>query len=187
MKKIIYCLMFMFFSNYISAVSIDNEANELLSAFLKPGANHKMLTSRLIPTAKDCKTFFIESESDKACAAYQKLWADKRSVIAPKSKQTEVILFSASLEEIKNGTGNGKDFPGGYKKIIHKIKPRIMIYRFKFVESGQKSGMADKFHSIERREPEGILLLVPGADMLRIAGDHDSRAGCLICHALHTP
>ena len=52
---------------------------------------------------------------------------------------------------------------------------------------GQKSGMADKLRILKRREPEGILLLIPGANMLRIAGNHDTRAGCLICHALHTP
>ena len=52
---------------------------------------------------------------------------------------------------------------------------------------GQKSGMGDKLRIIERREAERILLLIPGADMLRVAGNYDTRAGCLICHALHSP
>lgn len=140
-KGFLFFFVFMF-SGSLFADAQDNEAKALLQAFLKPGADHAGLTKKLFPTAKDCKAFFIDSVSEKAWSAYQTMWQDKKAVIRPKANQTELILFSVTIDEIKKGIGFAKDFPGGYKNIVDKIKPGIKIYRFKFVAPGEKSGMA---------------------------------------------
>ena len=64
-------------------------------------------------------------------------------VLAPKTGQTELLLSSATSEELQKWTGNAKDqFPGGYEKIGPSIADGFTFYRFKFVAPGAKLGMA---------------------------------------------
>lgn len=125
-------------SNPLSKLS----AEELLNKFLEPNANYKELTANLKPNDEDYTTYFDASFAPQAKEAYTKLWSNPKTVIAPKEGQTELLLYKATTEEIKNQTGEGVEFPGGYKDIIDKIKPGQTIYRFKFVKPGETLGMA---------------------------------------------
>lgn len=117
-------------------------AKDLLNKFLEPNANYQELTTNLKPTDEDYTAYFDASIADKAKTIYGELWSDPNTIIAPKEGQTELLLFQATTEEIKNQTGSGLEFPGGYTDIIDKIKPNQTIYRFKFVKPGETLGMA---------------------------------------------
>jgi hypothetical protein len=117
-------------------------AKSLLSAFVKPGADHASLTSQLRPTKADLEAIFSPGVAAKADAAYSPAWDDGKMVIEPKSGQSEVKLFSATSEELKSGSGKAEAFPGGWKEVASELKPGLQVYGFKFVEPGEEMGMA---------------------------------------------
>lgn len=120
----------------------DAGAKSLLAEFVKPGADHATLTKGLRPTKADMEAIFTPDLAAKLDAAYSPAWESGKLVVAPKSGQTEVLVFSATSEELKGGKGGAVDFPGGWSKVADKLKPEARIYRFKFVEPGKDSGMA---------------------------------------------
>lgn len=117
-------------------------AKQLLGEFVKPGANVASLSKGLRPTSADYKALYDADTAKKLEEAYAKDWDSGRLVIAPKSGQTEVKLWSATGEELKSGKGNAKEFPGGYKRVAPHINAGQTLYRFKFVEPGKDLGMA---------------------------------------------
>jgi hypothetical protein len=114
----------------------------MLAEFVKPGADHAALTKPLRPTKADLEAIFEADLADKADKMYGPAWDSGELVVAPKTGQTEVKVFSATSEEIKSGTGGAAELPGGWKDVAGKLKPGVRIYRFKFVEPGKDSGMA---------------------------------------------
>lgn len=128
-------------TNEVSTTS-NLTAQEVLNKFFEPNANYKELTASLKPTDKDYATYFEAGMADKAKEAYSALWNDPSTIIAPQEGQTELIIYKATTEEIKNQTGQGVEFPGGYKDVIDQIKPGQTIYRFKFVKPGETLGMS---------------------------------------------
>jgi hypothetical protein len=118
-------------------------ARSLLGEFLKPGANHATLSKQLRPAKEDYAAVFVGDLAAKAESTYSPMWDQGQAVIAPKAGQTELLLSSATSEEIKNWTGKAAtDFPGGYQKVGASLKPGLTLYRFKFVEPGKDLGMA---------------------------------------------
>jgi hypothetical protein len=85
---------------------------------------------------------FNDDAAAKLEAFYQKMWADPNMAIKPNEGQTELLLYSATTEEIAGEQGDGPNFPGGYKKATLSMKPGVQWYRFKFVKPGETSGMA---------------------------------------------
>jgi hypothetical protein len=118
------------------------EAKALLMKFLQPGADHDTMTKKLRPTLADYKAYFIAGSWQKAKTAYDQVWDQYPIAVKPNPVQTELLLWNATVDELKNGTGDANQFPGGYKDIIQHIKPGHTIYRFKFVEPGKTIGMA---------------------------------------------
>jgi hypothetical protein len=119
-------------------------AKALLSQFLKPGADLAALSMQLKPTSADYRAVFAAEEMAKrAEQVYGGLWGmvSKRP-IGPKPGQTELLLWSATTDELKAGTGNAGKFPGGYKRAAEHLKPGLTVYRWKFVEPGKTLGMA---------------------------------------------
>ncbi|MDI1449910.1 hypothetical protein [Polyangium sp. 6x1] len=117
-------------------------AKALLEPFLKPGADHAALTKQLEPTTEDYKAVFKDDAATKLEAHYKKMWADPNAAIKPNEGQTQLLLYSATTEEIAAGQGDGPNFPGGYKKAVEAMKPGVRWYRFKFVKPGETLGMA---------------------------------------------
>lgn len=118
-------------------------ARSLLNEFLKPGADYAALSAPLRPAKEDYVAVFQGDLAAKAESTYGSMWDSGRAVVAPKAGQTELLLSSATSEEIKNWTGKAAtDFPGGYRKVGASFKPGLTFYRFKFVEPGQDLGMA---------------------------------------------
>ncbi|MDI1436407.1 MULTISPECIES: hypothetical protein [Polyangium] len=117
-------------------------AKALLEAFLRPGADHAALTKQLEPTTDDYKAVFKDDAAGKLESHYKKMWSDPNAAISPKEGQTQLLLYSATTEEIAAGQGDGPNFPGGYKKAVEAMKPGVRWVRFKFVKPGETLGMA---------------------------------------------
>jgi major membrane immunogen (membrane-anchored lipoprotein) len=116
-------------------------AKDTLNKFFAANADFKQLTLSLKPTDADYAAYFDASVVDQAKTGYKDLWENTPS-FQPQEGQTELVLYQATTEEIKNLTGEGADFPGGYADVIDKIKPNQTIYRFKFVIPGETVGMS---------------------------------------------
>lgn len=97
-----------------------------LRKFVAPGADLKTLTLALRPTSSDYAAVF-GADAAKAEAHYAKLWPDL--VIAPKTGETDVIVFSETTDELMKKYENA-----------HLVRG-LMVYRWKFVEPGKTLGM----------------------------------------------
>jgi len=117
-------------------------ARALLQEFVKPGANVAELSKKLAPTKADYAAVFEGDAAAKAEAAYAPAWAGGQMVIAGKPDQTALLIFGSTTDELKAGTGNAKNFPGGYKTAAPQMKSGLTIYAFKFVAPGATLGMA---------------------------------------------
>lgn len=117
-------------------------AKQLLNDIRKEGADAKAMTQALKPQPADYAAVFSEELAAKAPAAYDKMFNDPRAAIGAKPENTELKLWSATTEELRNNSGEGKDFPGGYRKIAEQFKPGVTWYRWKYTKPGEELGMA---------------------------------------------
>lgn len=118
-------------------------ANALLREFLKPGADLAALTKKLQPTDKDYSSVFKQELAKKLAEMYEQPWKEGLIVLSPNPGQSEVLLYSATSEELQKWQGNAKEqFPGGYEKVGPSVADGFTFYRFKFVKPGEKLGMA---------------------------------------------
>jgi hypothetical protein len=118
------------------------QARALLGQFVKPGADCAALSKQLRPTKEDFAAVFSGDAAAKAAAGYGPPWDAGQMVIQGKPDQTEVLLWSATSDELKAGTGNAGKFPGGYKQVAQSLQPGLTLYLFKFVRPGADLGMA---------------------------------------------
>jgi hypothetical protein len=118
-------------------------AKELLTQFLKPGADYKTLSSALRPSKADYEAVFSSGFATKAAAIYDPAWDAGQLVLKPKGGQTELLLHGIPTADIKAWSPNAAaDLPGGYQKIKDEFKDGNTVYSFKFVKPGETSGMA---------------------------------------------
>ena len=120
----------------------DEGAKSLLAQFVKPGADYAALSRNLRPAKADYEAVFEPEMAAKADALYSPAWEAGQLVVTPKTGQTEVMLGSATTDEMKAWTGSAADFPEGWRQVAPQLKPGVKIYRFKFVEPGKDTGMA---------------------------------------------
>lgn len=120
----------------------EDGARALLAQFIVPNADHLALTRSLRPTARDYSTLFDAKAAAKIEAAQANDWDSNKAVIQPKSGQTEIKVWGATGSDLAKGTGNSKEFPGGYKKVARHLAPGVLFFRFKFVEPGKDVGTA---------------------------------------------
>ena len=120
----------------------EDGAKALLAEFVKPGADTATLTKALRPSKADYDAVFMPDLAAKADTVYGPAWDGGQMVIAPKPGQTQVLLSSATSDDLKSWTGGAAEFPGGWKEVGTQLKPGVTFYRFKFVEPGQELGMA---------------------------------------------
>ena len=116
-------------------------AKALLEGFLKSDADRKTMTSSLRPDAADFDAIFTSDVVANARAAYDEKWKEE-PVVEAREGQTELQMWKATTEQLRNGSGDASEFPSGYKKIADKLKPGLTFYRFKFVKPGDKHGNA---------------------------------------------
>ncbi len=119
-----------------------DEARQLLEELARPKADWVGMSKRLRPTTADLSAIFVGEAVTKAGAEYDKVWQSGKAVIEHAPDQTDLKLFSATVEELAKGEGDAKEFPGGYKKVIPLFKPGLTIYAWRFVRPGEKIGTA---------------------------------------------
>lgn len=117
-------------------------AKALLLQFLQSGVDKAALTKKLRPTSRDYRTVFKGVTAKKAEAGYQAPWDQGKIIIRGKPGQTELLVWSATTQELQKGTGDSGSFPGGYAKIASNFKEGLTFYRFKFVKPGESLGFA---------------------------------------------
>lgn len=115
-------------------------AEKLLRDLMQPGAD-PALTRSLQPRPEDYAAVFEGEVARKQEEGYKALWASVPPV-APKEGQTELLLASATSDELRSGAEAAKEFPGGYAQVAPHLKPGLTWYRFKFVKPGEELGMA---------------------------------------------
>ncbi|MCB9545413.1 MAG: hypothetical protein H6706_05895 [Myxococcales bacterium] len=117
-------------------------ARELLTKLLDPSADHAALSKALRPTTADYEAVYGKEAGAKLEATYGPAWDAGKLVIKPNEGQTELKLWSATAEDLKAGTGNAREFPGGYKQVAGRLQSGVTLYRFKFVKPDSGLGMA---------------------------------------------
>jgi len=117
-------------------------AEALLEQFLDPMVDKVALSKKLRPNTKDFQAVFVPSAAKKAELGYQLPWEEGKIVIHGNPGQTKLLIWSATSEELKKGTGDAKAFPGGYGQAAPFFKNGIVFYRFKFVKPGETLGFA---------------------------------------------
>lgn len=120
----------------------EREAREILLAMMKPGADKAQLSRALQPQGADYKAVFTGEMAQKAEAMYRPAWDSGKLVIEGRPEQTELKLWAATTEDLQTGTGNAREFPGGYKKVAPFLNKGLVFYRFKFVEPGKDLGIS---------------------------------------------
>ncbi|MBI2390798.1 MAG: hypothetical protein HYV09_14505 [Deltaproteobacteria bacterium] len=118
-------------------------AKKLLTKLMEEEDSRLELTQALLPQDDDYEAVFKEDAVEDARKGYKKLFEKfSDAKIEPKKGQTELKLFSATADDLKDGSGDAKNFPGGYKKVAPKMKKDVTVYAWKFVQPGESSGMA---------------------------------------------
>jgi hypothetical protein len=116
-------------------------AKQLLTHFVKPGADLKTLSQALRPSRTDFEAVFTDEAATRLASLYAPEWEAGNLVISPAEGQTEVIVRAVPSAEIKAWSRVAADnLPGGYEKIKDHIKDGVTVYSFKFVKPGETSG-----------------------------------------------
>jgi hypothetical protein len=117
-------------------------ARQLLLQFLQPGIEKQALTKKLRPNAEDFMAVFIPEVAKQAEQGYRQPWDDGKILVHGQPGQTELLLWSATVEELQKQSGDAGAFPSGYAKAAPYFKNGLRIYRFKFVRPGEQLGFA---------------------------------------------
>lgn len=119
------------------------DAKTFLAQFLSADADRAAMTKALRPSAADYQAVFKDAEfAQKLKAAHDPMWDGGAGAIAPKEGQTELLTWAATAVQLREGSGDAKEFPGGYSKVADKFHDGITVIRWKFVKPGETIGMA---------------------------------------------
>ena len=111
------------------------DARVLLGGFLKPGADQPALTLALRPKPEDYDLVFVPDAARKLRAELDPLWDGGKLVLKPKAEQSELIVASATVDELRAGTGSA-ECPRRYQEIADMLKAGTRIYCFRFHKPG---------------------------------------------------
>ena len=112
----------------------------LLRTFLDRQADPAKLSFALRPDTADYEAVFAGTVAMTALASYEPAWDQGRIFVQPKPGQTEVKIFSATTEQLRQGTGDARLFPQAYRQAATVMRPGLTHYGFRFVEPGETRG-----------------------------------------------
>jgi hypothetical protein len=93
---------------------------------------------RLRPDPEDYPAVFTGDAAKKVQAVEDPVWnGGQANLRAAHPTQTELLLLSATTDELKAGSPN---CPVEYKYVAAQMKSGLTVYCFKFVEPGSKKG-----------------------------------------------
>jgi len=125
----------------VPAAGTKASAEQLLARFVKPGADRAALTFALKPTEDDIAAVYGEPLATKLIEMYAEIFVPGIE-LDPKPEHNAVLVFYTSTAQLKQGGAALDEFPGGYAKINQFYIGNQPIIRFKFVVSGQTTGIA---------------------------------------------
>ncbi len=117
------------------------EASDLLMQYFDPELDNEDVTNSLEPLKEDYFAYFTDDTAEKAFLKYQDLWKMPEKGLGPQEGQTDLMLFEATIEDLREQNQKAFNFPGGYARASYKIREGIVIYFFKFVKPGESVGM----------------------------------------------
>jgi hypothetical protein len=115
-------------------------ARMVAAEFTKPGADPSAVVLSLRPTDEDCIAFFDDETIVDALIHYGGYW-ESPDVLGPAPGQTEVRVVAATTEDLAAGTGNTREFPGGWTSIAPHLRPGLTIYVMVFTRPGESFGV----------------------------------------------
>lgn len=143
-------------------LTIEQEAEALLRAFLEPGADTMALTRQLRPSDDEVRAIFSPAIADDVIAYVNQVYSG--GAIEPNPGQTDLLVWVAATDDINRATPAMDEFPGGYRALRGLVMDGLPVVRFKFVEPGEELGLS--FDGLYR--VNGRWVMVPKA--YRIAG-----------------
>jgi hypothetical protein len=117
-------------------------ARQLLLQFLQPGMDKEALTKKLQPRLEDFQAVFKTEVAAKVEEGYRQPWEEGKIIIHGQPGETDLLLWSATTEELQKQSGEAAAFPLGYTKASAYFKEGLRFYHFKFVRPGEKLGFA---------------------------------------------
>ena len=117
-------------------------AKALLLQFIDPKIDKAALTGKLRPDAKDFQSVFKRDALKKAYQGYQLPWDEGKIVVRGNPGQTQLLIWSATTEQLQKGSGDAKAFPQGYEMAAPFFNKGLTFYRFKFVAPNETLGFA---------------------------------------------
>ena len=117
------------------------EARAMLEAFLEPGADYVALTARLIPNEADIRAAYREPLAGALISGLLPRFKPG-TAFRPKPGQDALLLVQTTTDALIARQPVLDEFPGGYAKVLGYLKPGLPIARFKFVKTGETSGLA---------------------------------------------
>jgi hypothetical protein len=112
-------------------------AKEMLSAFLKDGADYLALTQKLRPQPADYDAVFVGDAAQKAKAALEPMWDGLKAGLKPNAGETELNVYTATVDDLKKGAPG---CPNAYKDVADKINPKMILYCYRFSKPGTQGG-----------------------------------------------
>jgi hypothetical protein len=140
-KRLLAAAAMTWLTQYAHATQQDLQT--FLQPFTKPQQNLVSMTAQLRPEPADYAAVFKPEAAKRAQEAYQALWTTQQVALDPGANHTEVLVYSATAEDIRAWRGAAAEWlPGGYKQLGGAFKDGVTVYRVKFTEPGKKEGMA---------------------------------------------
>lgn len=107
------------------------------------GGSTAALTRELLrPQEGDYAKAFVPRMAEALKRAYDPFWNSSKMEARPKAGQTQVLLYLASSEDLREGANRARQFPGGYREVAEYLQPGRVWARWKFVRPGERLGMA---------------------------------------------
>jgi hypothetical protein len=101
------------------------------------------LIRSLQPKDADYTAVFEADFAAKLVQADEKLWAEAPTDLGVKPEQTELQLFQATTDDIKDWAPSVEaEFPGGYNDVRSYFKPGLTVYRWRYATPGAERGLA---------------------------------------------
>lgn len=116
-------------------------ARVMLMRFFEPNADLGALTAALKPSEADIRKVYHDPLAEKLVVNYGELFA-AGTKFGPKPAQDTLLTVAATTGGLRSGNAVLREFPGGYAGILDYFKGDYPILRFKFVKSGETSGLA---------------------------------------------
>jgi len=117
------------------------QAHALLMAFFEPDADLVALTAAILPTEAEVHMVYKDPLASSMYEGYAAMMKPGIK-FGPKPDQDSLLLIYTTTAKLQSRDAVLREFPGGYKDVLQYFKADVPIVRFKFVKSGETTGLA---------------------------------------------